>query len=283
METVSVIIPVYNREKTIQRCLDSVLGQTYQNLEIIVIDDGSRDGTAEILKHYARADHRVTVITKRNTGVSDSRNYGIESAHGAYIQFVDSDDWLAKDATQNLVDAMENDGSDLVVADYYRVKGQRLYQSGAIDMPGTFSRTEFACVMMDKAADFYYGVVWNKLYRTKILMDCDIRFSDRLKWCEDFLFNLDYLRFARFIQISKVPVYYYVKTKGSLVSTQTTPANVIKTKLLLYDYYKSLYESLDLYEDNKWKIQMFLLQSARDKKQKIKKNDYPPQFAWKHR
>lgn len=283
METVSVIIPVYNREKTIQRCLDSVLGQTYQNLEIIVIDDGSRDGTAEILKHYARADHRVTVITKRNTGVSDSRNYGIESAHGAYIQFVDSDDWLAKDATQNLVDAMENDGSDLVVADYYRVKGQRLYQNGAIDMPGTFSRTEFACVMMDKAADFYYGVVWNKLYRTKILMDCDIRFSDRLKWCEDFLFNLDYLRFARFIQVSKVPVYYYVKTKGSLVSTQTTPANVIKTKLLLYDYYKSLYESLDLYEDNKWKIQMFLLQSARDKKQKIKKNDYPPQFAWKHR
>ena len=135
METVSVIIPVYTREKTIQRCLDSVLGQTYQNLEIIVIDDGSRDGTAEILKHYARADHRVTVITKRNTGVSDSRNYGIESAHGAYIQFVDSDDWLAKDATQNLVDAMENDGSDLVVADYYRVKGQRLYQSGAIDMP----------------------------------------------------------------------------------------------------------------------------------------------------
>ena len=138
-------------------------------------------------------------------------------------------------------------------------------------------------MMMDKAADFYYGVVWTKLYRTKILMDCDIRFSDRLKWCEDFLFNLDYLRFARFIQVSKVPVYYYVKTKGSLVSTQTTPANVIKTKLLLYDYYKSLYESLDLYEDNKWKIQMFLLQSARDKKQKIKKNDYPPQFAWKHR
>ncbi|MCI7813660.1 MAG: glycosyltransferase family 2 protein [Lachnospiraceae bacterium] len=275
---VTIVIPAYNREETIERCLDSVLCQTYANLEILVIDDGSVDRTPEILREYEEKDTRVLVITKENTGVSDSRNCGIGYASGEYIQFLDSDDWLPENATELFVSAIQKNDSDMVIADYYRVRGHQLYQSGAIEEPGTLSRTEFAEIMIDKASDFYYGVVWNKFYRREILMEQEIRFSEDLQWCEDFLFNLDYLRYAAHIEVIKEPVYYYVKTKGSLVNTQTTPVNVIKTKMRLYEYYKDLYESLDLYEDNKLKIQMFLVQAARDKKQRLKKAEYPPQL-----
>lgn len=275
---VTIIIPVYNREQTLVRCLDSILAQTYKNLEIIIINDGSTDRSGEIIHSYARKDVRIFAIKKENSGVSDSRNLGLKSAHGDYIQFVDSDDWLPERATEMLVEAMEKNRSDLVIADYCRVRGRQLYQSGAIEKAGTLSRAEFAQIMMEKASDFYYGVVWNKLYRRKIIKKYKLLFSEELQWCEDFLFNLEYLRYTAQVEVIKEPVYYYVKTKGSLVSTQTTPGNIIRTKRMLYDYYKKLYESLDLYEDNKLRIQMFLIQSARDKKQKIKKKDYPPRL-----
>lgn len=275
---VSIIIPVYNRENTIERCLDSILTQTYKNLEVIIINDGSTDRSGEIINAYALKDSRILAITKENSGVSDSRNFGLKSAHGDYIQFADSDDWLPERATELLVEALEKNRSDMVIADYCRVRGRQLYQSGAIENAGTLTRAEFAQVMMEKASDFYYGVVWNKLYRRKIIKKYKLQFSEELQWCEDFLFNLEYLKYTAKVEVIKEPVYYYVKTKGSLVSTQTTPGNIIRTKLMLYDYYKKLYESLDLYEDNKLRIQMFLIQSARDKKQKVKKKDYPPRL-----
>ena len=275
---VSIIIPVYNRESTIERCLDSILTQTYKNLEVLIINDGSTDRSGEIINAYALKDSRILAITKENSGVSDSRNFGLKAAHGDYIQFADSDDWLPERATELLVEALEKNRSDMVIADYCRVRGRQLYQSGAIENAGTLTRPEFAQVMMEKASDFYYGVVWNKLYRRKIIKKYKLQFSEELQWCEDFLFNLEYLKYTAKVEVIKEPVYYYVKTKGSLVSTQTTPGNIIRTKLMLYDYYKKLYESLDLYEDNKLRIQMFLIQSARDKKQKVKKKDYPPRL-----
>ena len=275
---VSIIIPVYNRESTIERCLDSILTQTYKNLEVIIINDGSTDRSGENINAYALKDSRILAITKENSGVSDSRNFGLKAAHGDYIQFADSDDWLPERATELLVEALEKNRSDMVIADYCRVRGRQLYQSGAIENAGTLTRAEFAQVMMEKASDFYYGVVWNKLYRRKIIKKYKLQFSEELQWCEDFLFNLEYLKYTAKVEVIKEPVYYYVKTKGSLVSTQTTPGNIIRTKLMLYDYYKKLYESLDLYEDNKLRIQMFLIQSARDKKQKVKKKDYPPRL-----
>ncbi len=275
---VSIIIPVYNRESTIERCLDSILTQTYKNLEVLIINDGSTDRSGEIINAHALKDSRILAITKENSGVSDSRNFGLKAAHGDYIQFADSDDWLPERATELLVEALEKNRSDMVIADYCRVRGRQLYQSGAIENAGTLTRAEFAQVMMEKASDFYYGVVWNKLYRRKIIKKYKLQFSEELQWCEDFLFNLEYLKYTAKVEVIKEPVYYYVKTKGSLVSTQTTPGNIIRTKLMLYDYYKKLYESLDLYEDNKLRIQMFLIQSARDKKQKVKKKDYPPRL-----
>ena len=111
---VSIIVPVYNAEKFLNRCVDSILGQEYKDFELILVDDGSRDMSGSICDAYAKTDERVVVIHKENSGVSDTRNQGIERAKGTYLQFVDSDDWLTPDATKLMVRAAEND--------YYQAK-----------------------------------------------------------------------------------------------------------------------------------------------------------------
>lgn len=271
---VSIIVPVYNRSETVGRCLDSLLQQTYRNIEFVVVNDGSTDETLSVLLDYAKKDKRFVIINKPNSGVSDSRNFAMESAHGEYIQFVDSDDWIPEHATEEYVNAAIESGCDLVIADYYRIRGKQIRQSGDIERAGMYTRTEYAEMMLDDAGDFYYGVVWNKFYKRKLIADYKLSFDDKLEWCEDFLFNLEYLKYAATITVLKKPLYFYVKTKGSLVNTKTTPANVIKTKLTLYEYYKALYKSLDLYEDNKLRIQLFLIQAAADKKKRLDKETY---------
>lgn len=105
--TVSIIVPVYNAENTIQRCIDSILDQEYADFELLLVDDGSKDTSGAICDAYAAADPRVRVLHKENTGVSDTRNQGIRLAAGKYLQFLDSDDWITQDATSLLVRTAE--------------------------------------------------------------------------------------------------------------------------------------------------------------------------------
>ena len=107
---VSIIVPVYNVKPYLNRCVDSILGQEYRDFELILVDDGSRDMSGSICDAYAKTDERVVVIHKENSGVSDTRNQGIERAKGTYLQFVDSDDWLTPDATKLMVRAAEEHG-----------------------------------------------------------------------------------------------------------------------------------------------------------------------------
>lgn len=118
---VSIIVPVYNAEKSLARCVDSILNQEFRDFELILMDDGSKDRSGEICDGYARADARVVVVHKENTGVSDTRNQAIARARGTFLQFVDSDDWLTADATKLMVRAAEETGCDMVIADFYRV------------------------------------------------------------------------------------------------------------------------------------------------------------------
>ena len=131
--TVSIIVPVYNAEKCLKRWVDSILGQEYKDLELILVDDGSQDASGAICDTYRRADARVRVIHKENSGVSDTRNRGIEAAEGTYLQFVDSDDWLTADATKLMVRAAEEHDCDLVIADFYRVVGALVSRWSALE------------------------------------------------------------------------------------------------------------------------------------------------------
>lgn len=259
---VTVIIPVYNAAPDLARCIESVRKQSYRNLEIYLINDGSKDASSPICHMYERIDPRVHVIDQENAGVSAARNAGIAAAHGKYIQFVDSDDYLAPDATATLLLRAERAGADLVISHYYRIEGKSKTMHGFLKRQDVMDQREFARELMDEPASFYYGVLWNKLYRTAIIRDNGIQCREELNWSEDFLFNLEYIRYAhRFCAVSK-PVYYYVSNEKGITHTQIDFVSVVRTKSKLFTYYKNLYESLNLFEKFKPQIYKYLVATA---------------------
>ena len=265
--TVSIIVPVYNAEKTIGRCVDSILSQQYTDFELLLVDDGSTDSSGAICDSYTLADSRVQVIHKENTGVSDTRNIGISRARGVYLQFLDSDDWITPDATKLLVEAAGEHNCDLVISDFYRVVGERVSRKGDIDEDRVLTREEYAAHMMEQPADFYYGVLWNKLYRRDIVADHHLQMDPEISWCEDFMFNLEYIRHAQRFYALQVPIYYYVKTKGSLASQSLSISKTIRMKLMLFEYYNQFYTSVldeEEYEKSRLKVYRFLVDAAGD-------------------
>ena len=283
MPFVSLIIPVYNAEKYLRRCLTSAMEQTFKDMEILVVNDGSTDESLAICREYAQMDPRFHIINKENTGVSDSRNRAIQIAKGDYLQFMDSDDWLTPDATETFVYAAQKFNCDLVIADFYRVDKAVFTEKQHIRERGLLTREQFATYMMQDPADFYYGVLWNKLYRRQVIADNHLEMDAQMRWCEDFLFNLSFIRHAETFTAIQTPVYYYMKRKGSLVSTDWKKANAVLLKFRLLKEYKELYQSIGLYEENELKINAFVLSVAKDgnvaipmsrNRKKLDKEDY---------
>lgn len=265
--TVSIIVPVYNAAHTIGRCIESILNQQYTDFELFLVDDGSRDGSGIICDAYAKRDSRIRVIHKENSGVSDTRNTALDLARGTYLQFLDSDDWITPDATSSLVRAAQANQCDLVIADFYRVIGERVSRKGDIEEDSVLTREEFSAHMMENPADFYYGVLWNKLYRRDIVEAHHLRMDPDISWCEDFMFNLEYIRHAQRFYALQVPIYYYVKTKGSLASQSLSISKTIRMKLMLFEYYNQFYKSVldeDEYEKSRLKVYRFLVDAAGD-------------------
>ena len=261
---ISVIIPVYNVAPYLERCLDSVAAQTWENLEVWLVDDGSTDGSLALCEARAEQDSRFRVLRQANAGVSAARNRGMDHAAGQYLQFVDGDDFLPPDATENLVRTAAATGADLVVGRFWRVAGGRAAVRGHIREARVLTRQDYAEEMLKAPANFYYGVLWNKLYRRSIVEAGHLRCDPGVSWCEDFLFNLEYLRRARLIAACARPVYCYVKRSGSLVATQATPARTVEMKRTVFAAYKQLYQALDLYEEKKLQVYGYLISAARD-------------------
>lgn len=265
--SVSIIVPVYNAEAGLRRCVESVLSQEYADFELLLADDGSRDGSGAICDEFAAADSRVRVFHKENSGVSDTRNLCLDEARGRYLQFLDADDWITSNATKLLVRAIEEHACDLVIADFYRVVGERVSPKGDIDEARVLSREEYAAHMMENPADYYYGVLWNKLYRREIVERHRLRMDPAISWCEDFMFNLEYIRRAETFFALQVPVYYYVKTKGSLCTQGIGISKTIQMKLTVFEYYNRFYKTVldeEEYERQRLKIYRFLIDAAED-------------------
>lgn len=175
MKKVSLIIPVYNSEKYIEKCLDSVLSQTYKNIEILVINDGSKDNSIDIIKKYAKKDKRIVVIDKENEGVSKTRNLGITKASGEYIMFIDNDDFIDKDYVESYI--KEADNYDIIVGSYKRID---------INDKTLFKYN------LNESSDWSKYVVlapWAKLYKREFLLNNNIEFLN-YGIGEDVYFNL---------------------------------------------------------------------------------------------
>ena len=274
---VSVIVPIYNAQDHIARCVESIRRQTYQNLEILLLNDGSKDVSLEVCRMYAKVDPRIVLIDKANSGVAATRNMGLREAKGKYLQFVDADDTIQPYATELLVRHAEESGADLVIAHYNRISPPKPRAEGSqrperptrvqtfgFLMEGPMTKEEFAAGLMQEPASFYYGVMWNKLYRREIIMAHDIRCDEEFTWSEDMLFNLSYIRYADSFYAIRTPLYYYSRRRKHSLSASVNPAQVVTTKASLFKYYKELYVQLGLYDQYKLQIYSYLVATAKD-------------------
>lgn len=209
---ISVIIPIYNSEGFLPKTIESVLRQTRTSFELLLIDDGSSDRSLEICRRYEAADPRVRVFRKENTGVSDTRNLGLDMARGRYIRFIDSDDSLPEDSLENMIRPFEeNEEIDMVIGRFE--SNSRLEQSSRQGIVGI---REFLAEYVEMIQAFYSGVVWNKMFLNSVIRQHGIRFEPGLQWSEDLLFNLQYYRWCSRIFYVDRPVYGYWQRENSL-------------------------------------------------------------------
>ena len=283
---VSIIVPVYNAQSHLSRCLESICGQEYKNLELIVINDGSKDQSLPVCEEFRKKDSRILLVDKANSGVSDTRNLGLKLAGGKYVQFVDSDDYIAPDYTARLVEAAEKTGADLVISPYTMVipagasKPEQVLEKIQDDLgvmhvarppenreygflpEGVYDKDTFARRLMDKPASYFYSVLWNKLYRRDLLLAHDIRFTSEMRWAEDLVFNMQYIQYAEvFVSIGQAG-YYYVQNPQSICHTQINPATLVQNKVQVFRYYKDLYTRLGMYEQVRPQLYKFLVDIA---------------------
>ena len=218
---VSIVIPVYNVEKYLSKCIASVLAQTYKDFELILVDDGSPDNCGAICDEYAKKDSRIKVIHKENGGVSSARNAGIKIAQGEFINFVDSDDTIPVDSLENLVNLQKDNNSDLVCCTYeqHNINGTVKIKN-VVDRFIDFSKIEAEDCKIFLSSIFFGPCV--KLFNNNILKKHDILFDENISMGEDTKFVYDYLLKCGKVQCGSAVVYRYLKNDQS-ATTKSYP------------------------------------------------------------
>lgn len=195
MLKVSIVVPIYNVEKYLEQCIESIVNQTLEDIEIILVDDGSPDNCPQICDNYAKKDNRIKVVHKKNGGLSSARNAGIEVATGNYIGFVDSDDYIELDMYEKMYNIAIENNVDFVMSDYYRVSDEGKVIA-TLDMDeGIYDKNKikkdiFPTLIMGE--DINYGrllAVWHCLYKKELLYKNNLMFDEEVKYSEDNLFS----------------------------------------------------------------------------------------------
>ena len=232
---ISVIVPAYNIAQYLPRCLDSILNQTYNNLEVIVISDGSTDGTNEVIKKYAEKDNRILPIFKENSGVSDTRNKGLDIAKGDYIAFVDGDDYIEPDMYETLLNNLFENDADISHCGYQMVFPSRIdyyYNTGKKVIQDNLEGIRDVIV-----GDYVEPSPCIKIYKKEVL--ANVRMPKDIKINEDVLFN-----FYAFCKSNKSvyedkPFYHYILRKGSAATSKVNDNKLfdpIKVRKEIFEY-----------------------------------------------
>lgn len=221
----SVIIPVYNCENYLEKCLESIINQTFKEIEIILIDDGSTDKSYEIMKKYSDKDKRITIITRENSGPAATRNYGINIAKGRYIGFVDSDDYIEYDMYKNLIDIAIEKDSEIAMCNYKNIyvndetsnivchglKEKFLYDKSGIES-NIIRKLTGMC-------NYGFFSLWNKIYLREWLLETKIEMDESREHGEDWWFNINlYMKLNKFVCIDYVGYNYIHRNNNSLMN-----------------------------------------------------------------
>lgn len=203
---ISIIVPVYNAQKYIKRCVESIVNQSYQKWELILIDDGSKDESSLICDELKQTDSRIHVVHTVNQGASAARNRGLDEAAGDYITFVDADDWVEPNHLEVLVNQIDSDVDLCInsfIADLYY--GSRPYQYKEVKTQDNIESINAFFTILLQHSQF----LWNKLFKSNIIKDNHIRFNTSISLGEDNIFILEYLNYIRGLSASSVCTYHY--------------------------------------------------------------------------
>lgn len=216
MNKVSIVVPMYNCSKVITRCVHSIKDQTYQNIEILLVDDGSTDDTEMICNEIKKNDDRISVFRQKNSGVSAARNLGIAKATGRYLMFVDSDDYLSKTYVEKMVSALENANAELCISGYtytYTNKEKKHFNGNFL----CCDKDEFVQKFGELYEEYFLHVVWNKIFVREFLIS---DFPQGLSLGEDLLFVLEYLKNIQKVAVIDETGYYYVIGQEQSLTTK---------------------------------------------------------------
>ncbi len=231
---ISVIIPVYNTGKYLYKCIDSVLNQTYSNLQIIIVDDGSTDDSPNVCDEYAQIDNRIIVIHKQNEGVSIARNTGINIATGDYFYFPDSDDYIELDTFEYLLRLVKLHQCDIISFEYFiTYTDHELIHSCDQELYGLFDRAK-----SQKAVIEGIPFAWNRFYSKKAVDG--VRFRDNIFRGEDSLYVHECIEQIDSMWFDKRPLYHYVQSRESACRGKFRTVQL--TGLMLYDEYRRIFE-----------------------------------------
>lgn len=256
----SIIIPIYNTEKYLIRCLDSVCRQEYDNLEIVLIDDGSTDSCGEICDRYAENDQRVIVIHKDNRGLVSARKEGLSRCSGDYVTYVDSDDWIEENAYEQIMDILENKSVDFLTCPF--IKDYVNFSSTRNDYPdeGYYDRQEIENIIWESQTTipFYCQVIsaslCTKIVKKEYLIKYQFSVPDEIELCEDMAVTLPMLCNANSIYVYKKAYYHYVQNRESMCWQQKRGA---------FDKFKLLYNHLNkITIESRTEIERYILNAT---------------------
>lgn len=253
---VSVVVPVYNVEKYLKRCVDSLIGQSYSNLEILLVDDGSKDSSLSICKEYELKDSRIRVFHKENEGLGLTRNYGIERATGEHVTFVDSDDYLTSDAIAVMMDRAIATNADVVIAThYYKNEVQEVAMPERLYSGNEIKKTLMVHMMGNDGnnLDALSYTAWGKLYKKELFTKNNLVFPSERKFIwEDLAFSVEAYPVCNKVYVLHKSVYYYCFNEGSL--THTYKPNKLELVMELYRYMCIKIQELGLPKEAQYRL-----------------------------
>lgn len=252
---ISIIVPVYNNATSLSRCIGSIIGQTYQDWELILVNDGSTDESLAVGQSLMSEDRRIQLYTKANGGVSSARNLGLEKSTGEYVVFVDSDDWVAPDFLQTLVDKRD---SDVVISSFVCEYGDHRKEEQLRDEYIHITSSGLNDILMHGAV----MTVWGKLLKKDIIKCNKLRFDERIDYGEDSLFMFEYLLNAKTMCWSPCLNYHYCITQSGLSSRKLDVDKgmyILDRFLSVLNDYKNKYTSYDFSHRYIWLVYEFFL------------------------
>lgn len=238
-DLISIIVPVYNSEKTLERCVESILKQTYKNIEVILVNDGSTDNSLKIANKLADKDNRVYVITKDNGGVSSARNIGIKKSKGKYIGFVDADDWIGEEMYTSMYSNLLENNAEIVLCNYTQVYGEKFIKRDEfyfIDETKINLKESLLTHIISRRENNIMGTCWRMLIAKSILVENEIEFDLGVRMSEDMMFMIKCIDKAKVISLDRYDEYFYWMNQSSI--TANYMPNIWEDMMVLINWCK---------------------------------------------